>query len=93
MGAEREVKPRSRGAINAPETALAGRHLGRIETLRGAIEKAQNRLAEFQAAGDGDRVSAYTDRIASLSEELDRRLSSLRAIKDEVEALLAGGQK
>jgi hypothetical protein len=52
---------------------LLPRHLGRIATLRTAIEKATAR--------------GQTDRIESLQAELDRRLKSLQDIKAELEGL------
>lgn len=70
---ERKTKPRSRAQINAEGVLLLPRHLGRIKTLRAAIEKATSR--------------GQTDRIASLQAELDRRLQSLQDIKAELEGL------
>lgn len=87
MSQERNVKPRSKGLINATGVALAPRHVGRIQTLRGAIEKAKKRIAEATEAGDSDTLKRYEGRVESLQEELDRRLEELKAIRAELEAL------
>lgn len=68
-----ERKPRSRGQINPTKAQMTGRHVGRINTLRGAIEKAT-------ARGNAERV-------ASLQDELDRRLAEVEEIKAELASL------
>lgn len=59
--------PRSVAGINATPEQKALRSVGRIKTLRLAIEKAQSRN--------------QADRVASLTEELDRRLVEVEELK------------
>ena len=57
------TKPRSKATINATAAQTFVRNTGRIETLKGAIEKAQAR--------------GNTERVASLQSELDRRKADI----------------
>lgn len=72
---ERKTKPRSRGLINATGVDLLPRHLGRIKTLRLAIEKAKGREQH--------------ERVESLKAELDGRLAAIEQIKKDLESIEA----
>lgn len=67
------MKPRSKAAINPSAAQMAPRHVGRIKTLRAAIEKAKSR--------------GQSERAASLKEELSRRLAEIQTIKAELDSL------
>ena len=66
-------KPRSKATINPAGAQMAHRHAGRILRLRDAIARAQK--------------SGNTGRVASLQEELDRRLAHIQEIKAELDNL------
>jgi hypothetical protein len=72
----REGKPRSRGLINPSAIDMIPRHVGRIDRLRMAIDKAKDR--------------EQPERVASLEAELNRRLGELAAAKDHIDAALSG---
>lgn len=60
-------------AINPGPQAQALRNVGRIKTLRAAIEKAQGK--------------GQDERVASLQEELDRRMAEVDALRAELDSL------
>ena len=67
------VNPRSKATINPNSGQMASRHIGRVKTLRMAIEKAKSRK--------------QTERVADLKAELDRRMADIKALKAELDNL------
>lgn len=84
MTQERNVKPRSRGLINASGLQLLPRHVERIKTLRVLLEQSARKAEMFAAEGDVVRAQAHRDRLVSLQEELDRRLGEVEKLKAEL---------
>ena len=69
------TKPRSVAAINASPKQREIRHIGRIKTLRLAIEKAKGRKQK--------------DRVKSLQDEMERRVTELKDNRASIDAALA----
>ena len=85
------TKPRSKAAINAVGEALIPRHMGRIRTLKGAIEKAEGRLNKVREGLEDRWTEAdIQSRITSLKGEISRRRESLIELKSEIDAALEG---
>ena len=68
-----DTKPRSVANINASPSQHVLRHIGRIKTLKGAIDKAI-------ARGNQERVD-------SLQAEYDRRMVAVNEIKADLDSL------
>lgn len=66
-------KVRSVAAINATPDQKAMRNIGRIKTLRTAIQKAESR--------------GQKDRVKSLNAELSRRMGEVEALKAALEEI------
>lgn len=66
-------KIRSVAAINATPDQKAMRNIGRVKTLRSAIEKAEKK--------------GQKDRVKSLNEELSRRMGEIQALKAALEEI------
>ena len=68
-------KPRSVAAINASPAQQVQRDIGRIATLKAAIDKAEGKKQK--------------DRVKALRAEIDRRIGNLQKAKTDIDAALA----